>query len=187
MKKLFLIAFAFCAIALDAAARDAFAIIIDKESYQQAKAEVDAYAQTIEQMHNLKVITIVDRWGIPDSIRAELIRLHAQKKEPVIGTVLIGDIPVAMVRDGQHMTSAFKMDQAQPRKESSIPSDRFYDDFGLKFTSQGHDTDAPYFYYSVTPTSAQRLHPTFIADASVLQMQTAFPVTRNSVTICTNS
>ena len=158
MKKL-IFSFLLAATTLSAAARDGFAIVIDPKSYSEAKAEVQAYAAAIEQAHNLKVYTIVDRWGVPDSIRAELQRLNAQKTEPVIGTVLIGDIPVVMVRDGQHMTSAFKMDQTYPRKDSSIPSDRFYDDFHLKFKYLDRDSDANYFYYSLLPESAQRLHP----------------------------
>ena len=139
--------------------RDGFAIVIDQESYNQAQAEVEAYAQCVEQLHGLKTFTVIDRWGVPDSIRAELIRLHTQKESPIVGAVFVGDIPVAMIRDGQHMTSAFKMNQAQPRKESSIPSDRFYDDFGLQFQYLDRDSDAAYFYYSITPESDQRLHP----------------------------
>ena len=159
MKKTILIALASLAVTLSATARDGFAIVIDSKSYQEARAEVDAYAQAIEQTHGLKVYTVVDRWGVPDSIRQELQRLHEQKQEPIVGCVLVGDIPVAMVRDGQHMTSAFKMNQTQPRKASSVPSDRFYDDFGLRFKYLDKDADAPYFYYSVTPESAQRTHP----------------------------
>lgn len=160
MKKHFFAFIAAFALVAQVQARDGFAIVIDQESYRQAKTEVEAYARCVEQMHNLKVYTVVDRWGIPDSIRGELQRLHALKKEPVIGTVLVGDIPIAMIRDAQHMTSAFKMNQKSPRKESSVPSDRFYDDFNLKFKPLGKDNDAPYFYYSLLAESAQRLHPT---------------------------
>ena len=117
MKKL-IFSLLLAATTLSAASRDGFAIVIDPKSYAEAKAEVQAYAAAIEQAHNLRVYTIIDRWDVPDSIRAELQRLNAQKTEPVIGTVLIGDIPVAMIRDGQHMTSAFKMDQTNPRKDS---------------------------------------------------------------------
>lgn len=140
-------------------ARDGFAIVIDKESYQQARAEVDAYARCVDQMHNLHVYTVIDRWGIPDSIRAELFRLHTQRQAPIVGAVLVGDIPIAMVRDGQHLTSAFKMDQQQPREESSVPSDRFYDDFGLRFQYLERDSAANRFYYSLRPESRQRLRP----------------------------
>jgi len=34
-----------------------------------------------------------------------------------------------MIRDAQFLTSAFKMDQKRPWQQSSIPSDRYYDDF----------------------------------------------------------
>ena len=150
----------FClSVILSAAGRDGLAIVVDPASYDAARTELEAYAAAVEQVNNLKVYWVIDRWGVPDSIRAELQRLHSQPKEPVIGAVLVGDIPVAMIRDGQHMTSAFKMNQSQPRKDSSIPSDRFYDDFGLQFEYVDKDDDAPYFYYSVTPESAQRTHP----------------------------
>ena len=137
-----------CAILLWSAftginARDGFAIVIDPKSYNEARQEVEAYAQCIEQLHHLKVYTVTDRWGIPDSIRATLKALHEKKKEPVVGAVFIGDIPVVMVRDGQHMTSAFKMDQRTDRRQSSIPSDRFYDDFGLKFKYLDKDSVMP--------------------------------------------
>ena len=141
-------------------ARDGFAIVIDPKSYNEARQEVEAYAQCVEQLHHLKVYTVADRWGIPDSIRATLKALHERKKEPVVGAVFIGDIPVVMVRDGQHMTSAFKMDQRTDRRQSSIPSDRFYDDFGLKFKYLDKDSVMPYYYYSVTADSRQHLEPT---------------------------
>lgn len=140
-------------------ARDGFAIVIDPVSYGKARTEVDAYAKAIEEVNNLKVYILEDRWGVPDSIRQELQRLHGQKQEPIVGVVLVGDIPVPMIRDGQHMTSAFKMNQTQPRFESSVPSDRFYDDFGLKFRYIGRDEGKPYFYYSIAPDGAQRTHP----------------------------
>lgn len=79
-----------------------------------------------------------------------LRQLWEQPKAPIEGAVLIGDIPVVMVRDAQHLTSAFKMDQtAFDRWESSVPSDRFYDDFSLEFAPLGRDSIHPgCFYYS---------------------------------------
>lgn len=161
MKKTFILTMLLIAtFSFKAAARDGFAIVIDPKSYDEAKAAVNAYALAVEQCNNLTTYFVVDRWGVPDSIRKELQRLHSLKKEPIVGCVLIGDIPVAMIRDGQHMTSAFKMDQRRDRRESSVPSDRFYDDFGLKFRSLGRDTALPYFYYSIAPESKQRACPT---------------------------
>lgn len=143
--------------ALQIHARRGFAIVVDPKSYQEAKTEIAAYAQAIEEINGLKVYIVQDRWGVPDSIRCELKRLHQQKESPVEGAVLVGDIPVVMIRDAQHLTSAFKMNQAQPRKDSSIPSDRFYDDFGMVFKYLDKDDDAPYFYYSLSAESRQYL------------------------------
>ncbi len=138
-----------------------FAIVIDPQSLQEAQTEVEAYAAAIEETQGLKVYTIVDEWGVPDSIRARLYALYNNKVAPIVGAVFIGDIPVPMVRDAQHMTSAFKMDQSNDRRDSSVPSDRFYDDFDLCFDFLGQDTAeyAHLFYYSLTGEGAQRLSP----------------------------
>jgi len=140
-------------------AENGFAIIIDSESYRQAKAEVDQYASAIEKYNGLHTSIIEEKTGHPDSIRATLIRMHQSKVNPIVGAVFIGDIPVVMVRDGQHLTSAFKMNQSSPREESSVPSDRFYDDFGLKFDFIDKDTTLNYCYYSLRADSRQTLRP----------------------------
>ena len=159
MKRLFASLFAMSMVTLRCLATDGFAIVIDPKSYEEANTEVKAYASAIEKYNGLKVFTVIDRWGVPDSIRAELIRLHGQKEAPIVGAVFVGDIPVPMLRDAQHLTSAFKMNQKQPRQESSVPSDRFYDDFGLKFNFIEKDSDKPYFYYSLTAESQQAVRP----------------------------
>lgn len=145
---------------MQALAGRGFAIVVDKKSYNEAKNEIQAYAKAIEDIQHLHVYTVIDRWGVPDSIRTELQRLHALRQNPIEGAVFIGDIPIAMIRDAQHFTSAFKMNQKANRKQSSIPSDRYYDDFNLKFKPLGHDNDAPYYYYSLTAESPQILNPT---------------------------
>lgn len=143
--------------------RFGLAIVIDPNSKRQAATELEAYIDALEEVQHFKVHTIIDRWGIPDSIRQELIRLHQQDKNPIVGVVLIGDIPVAMVRDAQHLCSAFKMDQKLPWRESSVPSDRFYDDFGLQFDFLSRDSVAPYFYYSLKAEGRQSLKPTLFS------------------------
>lgn len=140
-------------------ARRGLAVVIDPVSRQQAAAELQAYIQALEEVQRFKVYTVVDRWGVPDSIRRELIRLHQLKRNPIVGVVLIGDIPVAMVRDAQHLCSAFKMSQEQPWRESSVPTDRFYDDFGLQYEFLKRDSTAPYFYYSLKAEGNQQIRP----------------------------
>ncbi|MBQ2551216.1 MAG: HEAT repeat domain-containing protein, partial [Bacteroidales bacterium] len=141
-------------------AGEGFAIVIDPSSYSSAKAEVDAYAAAIAKADGYKIEIIEDIWSVPDSIRAVLKELRFRKKDPIVGAVFIGDIPVAMVRGAQHLASAFKMDEERyPREDSSIPSDRYYDDFSLKFDYIGHDEGTPLYYYNLTADSAQSLSP----------------------------
>jgi hypothetical protein len=135
-----------------------FAIVIDRESYSQAKKEVEAYKKIIES-DGLGTYIVSHNWSSPDQIRELLIRLHGDKKSPLEGTVLVGAIPIPLLRDAQHLTSAFKMDQKRDWQQSSVPSDRFYDDFGLKFDFIKQDSVKPlWFYYSLRADSEQRLY-----------------------------
>ncbi|MCC7169235.1 MAG: HEAT repeat domain-containing protein, partial [Planctomycetes bacterium] len=56
-------------------------------------------------------------------------------------------------------TSAFKMDQVVfPRQRSSVPSDRFYEDFDLRFgPAQRDPDDARLHYVRMLPSSEQRI------------------------------
>lgn len=159
MKRIIIISLCLLVLVGHGMAKSGFAIVVDTKSYQYAQAELKAYAQAVEQVNGLKVYTVVDRWGIPDSIRTALQKLYYQKRDPIVGAVFVGDIPVPMIRDAQHLTSAFKMNQTNPRQESSVPSDRYYDDFSLQFKSVGHDEGTPYYYYSLTAKGSQRLQP----------------------------
>lgn len=145
--------------ALCAAAKDGVAVVVDVVSYDKARAELNDYVKALEQKQGYKVYVVVDRWQVPDSIRARLLALHTQKHDAIVGAVLVGDIPVPMVRDAQYLTSAFKMDQTLNRRESSVPSDRFYDDFSLRFRPLGKDDTLPYYYYSLSAEGAQKLSP----------------------------
>ena len=142
------------------AQRKGFAVVIDPVSQHEAKAELADYIRALEEVQGYRVYTVTDRWGVPDSIRGALQRLHQQKRSPIVGAVFIGDIPVPMIRDAQFLTSAFKMNQRMPWIDSSVPSDRFYDDFGLTFRFLKRDSVKPHlFYYSLTHEGNQQLHP----------------------------
>ena len=163
MNKIFrlFIAVAFvCSSFTVSAAKKGFAIIIDPVSYKEAKAEVEAYAQSVEKQ-GLKTYIVEDVWNNPDSIRACIKALATKKDAPIEGVVFIGDIPVAMIRDAQHFTSAFKAKQDLKKLEfSSVPSDRFYDDFDLEFEALDlNDGKQGHFYYSLTANSSQVCQP----------------------------
>ena len=135
--------------------RSTVAVVVDQTTYSKITQEINLYLNAIEE-EGKKTVLIVDRWQHPDSIRLELKR-HYQK-ENLEGVILVGDIPVAMIRDAQHLTTAFKMDQERDWKRSSVPSDRFYDDFDLLFDYIKQDQDvALYHYYSLRGDSPQRI------------------------------
>ena len=139
-----------------------FAVIIDPDSYNEAKDEIEGYLTTV-QNRGLHPILVIDRWGVPDSIRAELIRLYNAKDYPIEGCVFIGDIPIARTRDAQHFTTAFKMDQDGQfdRTEFTVASDRFYDSFESQWDYLDRDSVRPeYFYYHLRSDCPQRLRPT---------------------------
>lgn len=136
-----------------------FAIVIDETSFNKTKDAVLAYRDVVEA-DGLATYIIHDNWKSATDIRDLLEKLHLQKKLPLEGAVFVGDIPVPMLRDAQHMTSAFKMDQRRNWQQSSVPSDRYYDDFGLKFDFLKQDSILPlYFYYSLRADSEQKVSP----------------------------
>ena len=158
-----LLTFMFCAIAMSVSAQriikpkvktpSSFAIFIDQKSYDKTEAAVNEYKASIEA-DGLATYLLVDDWKSPEPIKEQIKRLYADKKSPLEGCVFIGDIPIPMIRDAQYLTSAFKMNQTRDWKESSVASDRFYDDFDLTFDFLKQDADIPlYFYYSLRPDS----------------------------------
>ncbi len=136
-----------------------FAIVTDTKSYEQAKEEIDAYRTSVEK-EGLGTYLIVDDWKTPEPIRELLIQLHADKKAPLEGCVFVGDIPVPMLRDSEHLCSAFKVANKKNWHKSSVPSDRYYDDFDLKFDYIKQDSlVADYHYFSLRADGSQYLSP----------------------------
>src|SRR5690606_7106023 len=136
-----------------------FAIVVDTRTYQAAEAEIKAYQASVER-NGLGTYVIHDQWASPQPIRQLLLELHRQEEAPLEGAVFIGDIPVPMIRDAQHLTSAFKMNQTMRWERSSVPSDRYYDDFDLQFRFLNQDTAdsrQQLFYFSLAPESPQYL------------------------------
>ncbi|MDP3150111.1 MAG: HEAT repeat domain-containing protein [Ignavibacteria bacterium] len=134
-----------------------FAIIIDETTYTNCKDAVLTYKKSVED-DGLSTYILVNDWKNPDQVKKEILRLYNQK--PILeGVVFIGDIPIPMIRNAQHMTSAFKLDEEKyPWFRSSVPSDRFYDDFDLKFQYLRQDTvNKLSHYYALLPDSPQRI------------------------------
>jgi len=152
---LFLIVLTFSLSSLEAAGRR-FAVIVDSGTYQACKAEIDAY-KTILDREGLGTDIIARTWSNPQQVKDELLTRF--KNNALEGAIFIGEIPIPMIRDAQHFTSAFKMDQEKyPMNVSSVPSDRFYDDFDLRFDYLAQDSVKRLFhYYSLRWDSPQKI------------------------------
>jgi hypothetical protein len=153
-----LLAIFLISISFSCSHRAGIAIVIDPASEREAAAELAGYENALREADGYTVYRLCEDWESPDAIKAKLKDLYQKGK--IRGVVFIGDIPIPMVRDAQFFTSAFKMDQTRPRKESSVPSDRFYDDFDLEFEYIDKDDDGdPFFYYSLTSGRDVPLQP----------------------------
>lgn len=89
-------------------ARTSVAVVTDSLTYSHASEAIEEYVSSM-RLDGKRGILLIDRWGVPDSLRAALMDLY--KNESLEGAVLVGDIPVPMIRDAQHLSSAFKMSQ----------------------------------------------------------------------------
>ncbi len=159
-----------CAMGLGAAAqvrlegcgiksKTAFGIFTDSVTREKCSDELEAYRKVLEE-EGLGTYIVSADWASPDEVKAEILKL-ASSKPALEGVVFVGDIPIAMVRQGQHLTTAFKMNEETfPNNESSVASDRFYDDFGLKFDFLQRDTVRnDVFYYRLSEEGDQHLRP----------------------------
>lgn len=133
-----------------------FAIIADEGTYNACKDAIHEYRDVL-QSEGLATYVLYANWESPEHVKYFLNKYHVE--QALEGAVFIGDIPIPMIRRAQHLTSAFKMDQQrQPIFDSSVPSDRFYDDFNLKFSFVKRDSiHKNLFYYNLRGDSPQRL------------------------------
>ncbi len=133
-------------------------LIVGADVKNKAVDELEYFS---DALHNDGLTAIiVDEFSYsPDTIRNVIYEYYLDRN--IEGVIFIGDIPVPMLRDAQHLTSAFKMDQQRyPFYRSSIPSDRYYEDFDLAFDFLMQDTVSPHlFYYSLNYKSPQLLTP----------------------------
>ena len=137
----------------------AFAIITDSITLSECREEFSAYKKVLEE-EGLGTYIVSAEWTNPEEVKAEILTL-AGKKPKLEGVVFAGDVPIVKVRRGQHLTTAFKMnEETWPKEESSVASDRFYDCFSLSFDFLCRDSvDTDIFYYRLNEKGAQHLRP----------------------------
>lgn len=138
-----------------------FLIVVDNETFAAVKTDVIAYKVQLES-EGLGTMILVGEWNDPMVLRNEIRAIY--NKKPVLeGAVFIGNVPIVRVRNFQHATTAFKMDEEKfPMFESSVTSDRFYDDLDLEFEFISKDEKYPgLFYYKLKETSPQVVESDF--------------------------
>lgn len=138
-----------------------FLIVVDRKSYEEATIEVMAYKRVLEE-EGLGAVVMVGEWATPERLKRDIIKIYNGR--PVLeGAVFIGDIPIVRIRNFQHATTAFKMNEKSfPMEESSVTSDRFYDDLNLEFHFIGVDENNPrHFYYKLKESSPQVIRSSF--------------------------
>lgn len=135
--------------------KTSFAIVVDSDTYKAAKNEIVAYQKSVEK-DGLGTYIIQHDWKNPDEIKTILHQIYQDKKQPLEGAVFVGNIPIPMVRGAQMMTSAFKYPESSKWENSSVATDRFYDDFDLKFQFLKQDEAkerSNHFYYQLAADS----------------------------------
>lgn len=156
-----LIIFSILFVVFTFAAPPQIAVFSDAVTYEKAAASVDAYCASLEK--DGYTFTLHARnWENPEEIR-EILR-EKDAGSDLEAAVFIGDIPVPMIQDAQHLTSAFKIDQTRydDLQRISVASDRFYDDLDLVFDFIGRDEENPLlFYYSLSEKSPQYIEKDF--------------------------
>jgi len=156
VKKIVLFILAVTLSSLTWAGERGFAIFVDNNTYNACKENIGAYESMLKG-EGLRTFLLPNEWNTPEQVKDKIWELY--KTQGLEGAIFIGQIPVAMLRDAQHFTSAFKMDQKRfSMFESSVPSDRFYDDFDLKFDFIAKDSlKSLFYYYTLRWDSPQRI------------------------------
>jgi len=135
--------------------KSSFAIIIDRETFSKTDSAVFIYRDAVEN-DGLSVFILIKNWTNPDEIKAAVHKLY--KTVNLEGIVMIGEIPIPLINNAPHLTSSHKMLKAVADMNTAVASDRFYDDFDLKFKFSKKDKDNKlYYYYSLLPDSPQRI------------------------------
>jgi len=120
-----------------------FVVIIDSESFRYAEKEVFAYRNLLEN-EGRSVYIIHHQWTKPEQVKEEINKVYNNKSAVLEGVVLIGDVPIVMVRNFQHATTVFRRHPSTVDKDRvTVPSDRYYDDPALRWRFVEHDEKKP--------------------------------------------
>lgn len=135
-----------------------FAIFVDSTTFVNVSKTLLKYRKSIEN-DGLPAYLIVANWERPEQVRDIIQDLYSQKSLKLEGFVLVGAIPIVMLQDAQYLTSAFRIhEESRPSDETSVPTDRYYDDLDLVCEPVQRDSANPLlFFYRLKPESPVKL------------------------------
>lgn len=132
-----------------------FAVFTDRATYKNCEKALKEYKNVLDS-EGLGTYIYVADWTMPEEVRSLILDQYVGNV-PMEGAVFIGNVPVVRAQGGQHMTTAFKMNEkAFPITEASVTTDRYYDDFGLQFDFIRRDSaNSNIFYYRINERGDQ--------------------------------
>ncbi|MBR5856976.1 MAG: hypothetical protein IKY70_06865 [Bacteroidales bacterium] len=138
-----------------------YAVFVDSETFNACKAEIMEYKNVLES-EGLGTYIISANWSKPEEIKAQIEKL-AKSKQTFEGMSFVGQIPIVRALKAQHMTTALKRSEyTNPKEETAVASDRYYDCAALQWKFVAQDEKNPnFFYYELEGEGAQHLYPNY--------------------------
>ena len=138
-----------------------YAVFVDSKTFEACKAEIMEYKNVLES-EGLGTYILSAQWNKPEEIKAQIEKL-AKSKQTFEGMSFVGDIPIVRALKAQHMTTALKRSEyTNPKEETAVASDRYYDCAALQWSFVGKDTINPnHFYFALEGEGAQHLYPNY--------------------------
>ena len=138
-----------------------YAVFVDSKTFEACKVEIMEYKNVLES-EGLGTYILSAQWNKPEEIKAQIEKL-AKSKQTFEGMSFVGDIPIVRALKAQHMTTALKRSEyTNPKEETAVASDRYYDCAALQWSFVGKDTINPnHFYFALEGEGAQHLYPNY--------------------------
>lgn len=139
----------------------AFAVFVDNKSFDACRNEIMEYKKVLES-EGLGTYILSAQWNKPEEVKAQIAKLSSGK-QVLEGMVFVGEIPIVRALKAQHMTTALKRSEyTNPKEETAVASDRYYDCPALNWNFVGKDTiNANHFYFELKGDGAQHLYPEY--------------------------
>lgn len=135
-----------------------YAVFVDSKTFEACKAEIMEYKKVLES-EGLATYILAAQWNKPEEVKAQIQKL-AKSKQTLEGMSFVGEVPIVRALKAQHMATALKMSEyTNPKEQTAVASDRYYDCTALKWKFVAQDEKNPnMFYYELEGEGAQHLY-----------------------------